>query len=163
MTDKELIQLYKMCNELETCEGCPERSDFDPCPIDRNCDLGDLIPRLGALLSENEAMKERVEVYKELKQTLERKCTAMKSVIDHLREATKMMPRWRPVSEPPKEYEDEYGEKKCFIVCVENDPEYPESFIGIYNGRCWGDGMFSFPVTHWMELPKPFSTGGMYE
>lgn len=71
MTDKELIQLYKMCNELETCEGCPGRSDFDLCPIDRYCDLDELIPRLEALLAENE----------------------------HLREATKMVPQWASAKE----------------------------------------------------------------
>lgn len=59
---------------------------------------------------------------------------------------------WIPVSEPPKEYRDKYGELIPFLVC-ERGTEYP--FRGLYDGKTWGDGLISIYPTHWMPLPEP--------
>lgn len=64
--------------------------------------------------------------------------------------------KWIPVSEPPKEYRDEYGELIPFLVC-EKGTEYP--FRGLYDGKTWGDGLISIYPTHWMPLPDPPSGG----
>ena len=60
--------------------------------------------------------------------------------------------KWIPVSEPPKEYKDKYGELIPFLVCGK-DTEYP--YRALYDGETWGDGMFSVYPTHWMPLPSP--------
>ena len=60
-------------------------------------------------------------------------------------------PRWNPASEPPKEYRDKYGELIPFLVC-ENSTEYP--FRAMYDGKCWGDGIYAVPVKWWMPLPE---------
>lgn len=59
---------------------------------------------------------------------------------------------WISVTEPPKEYRDEYGELIPFLVCAE-DTDYP--FRGMYDGKTWGDGIFAIPVKWWMHLPAP--------
>lgn len=59
---------------------------------------------------------------------------------------------WISVSEPPKEYRDEYGELIPFLVCVEGT-DYP--FRAMYDGKTWGDGIFAIPVKWWMHLPAP--------
>ena len=60
--------------------------------------------------------------------------------------------KWIPVSEPPKEYRDKYGELIPFLVCGK-DTEYP--YRALYDGETWGDGLFSVYPTHWMPLPEP--------
>lgn len=60
--------------------------------------------------------------------------------------------RWIPASEPPKEYRDKYGELIPFLVC-EDGTEYP--FRAMYDGKCWGDGIYAVPVKWWMPLPEP--------
>ena len=59
---------------------------------------------------------------------------------------------WIPAEEPPKEYRDEYGELIPFLVCAEGT-DYP--FRAMYDGKTWGDGIFSIPVKWWMHLPAP--------
>ena len=59
---------------------------------------------------------------------------------------------WISVSEPPKEYRDEYGELIPFLVCAEGT-DYP--FRAMYDGKTWGDGIFAIPVKWWMPLPPP--------
>ena len=59
---------------------------------------------------------------------------------------------WISVSEPPKEYRDEYGELIPFLVCVEGT-DYP--FRAMYDGKTWGDGIFAIHVKWWMPLPQP--------
>ena len=59
---------------------------------------------------------------------------------------------WISVSEPPKEYRDEYGELIPFLVCEEGT-DYP--FRAMYDGKTWGDGIFAVPVKWWMNLPAP--------
>ena len=59
---------------------------------------------------------------------------------------------WISVSEPPKEYQDEYGELIPFLVCEEGT-DYP--FRAMYDGKTWGDGIFAVPVKWWMHLPAP--------
>ena len=59
---------------------------------------------------------------------------------------------WVSVSEPPKEYRDEYGELIPFLVCEEGT-DYP--FRAMYDGKTWGDGIFAIPVKWWMYLPAP--------
>ena len=59
---------------------------------------------------------------------------------------------WISVSEPPKEYRDEYGELIPFLVCEEGT-DYP--FRAIYDGKTWGDGIFAIHVKWWMHLPSP--------
>ena len=59
---------------------------------------------------------------------------------------------WISVSEPPKEYRDEYGELIPFLVCEEGT-DYP--FRAMYDGKTWGDGIFAVPVKWWMHLPAP--------
>ena len=60
--------------------------------------------------------------------------------------------KWIPVSEPPKEYRDKYGELIPFLVCGK-DTEYP--YRALYDGKTWGDGLISIYPTHWMPLPEP--------
>lgn len=60
--------------------------------------------------------------------------------------------KWIPVSEPPEEYRDEYGELIPFLVCVD-ETEYP--FRAMYDGKKWGDGLFEIPVKWYMPLPEP--------
>lgn len=60
--------------------------------------------------------------------------------------------KWIPVSEPPTEYRDKYGELIPFLVCLEGT-EYP--FRAMYDGKVWGDGLSVIPVTYWMPLPEP--------
>ena len=59
---------------------------------------------------------------------------------------------WISVSEPPKEYRDEYGELIPFLVCEEGT-DYP--FRAMYDGKTWGDGIFAIHVKWWMPLPMP--------
>lgn len=59
---------------------------------------------------------------------------------------------WIPASEPPDVYRDEYGELIPFLVC-EAETEYP--YRAMYDGKVWGDGFWTIPVTHWMPLPVP--------
>lgn len=87
MNDQELIRALRKTAMVITAETI----GFDDLKLNAAC-------RLEALLAENEAMKERDEAYKKLKQALERKCTAMEYAIDHLREVTKIVPRYvRPI------------------------------------------------------------------
>lgn len=60
--------------------------------------------------------------------------------------------RWIPVSEPPKEYRDEFDELIPFLVC-EKGADY--SFRAMYDGKEWGNGLFRVTPTHWMPLPEP--------
>lgn len=60
--------------------------------------------------------------------------------------------KWIPVSEPPTEYRDKYGELIPFLVCLEGT-EYP--FRAMYDGKVWGDGLGVIPVKYWMPLPQP--------
>lgn len=151
MTDQELIQALR---------------DEDITDIrDMMNYMEEAADRLEALLVENEAMKDREKAYKELKQALERKCAAMEAVIDHLREATKMIPKWRPASEPPET-----------IPCIAGT-EYSEAvnvltsgrkvLTAIYNGHefiadvdfweAWDE-----EITHWAPVPMPLpSTEGV--
>lgn len=75
---------------------------------------------------------------------------------DHLISNGVTVQKWIPVSEPPKEYRDKYGELIPFLVC-EKGTEYP--FRGLYDGKTWGDGLFSIYPTHWMPLPEPPKEG----
>ena len=59
---------------------------------------------------------------------------------------------WISVTEPPKEYRDEYGELIPFLVCAEGT-DYP--FRAMYDGKTWGDGIFAIPVKWWMRIPAP--------
>ena len=59
---------------------------------------------------------------------------------------------WISVSEPPKEYRDEYGELIPFLVCEEGT-DYP--FRAMYDGKTWGDGIFAIHVKWWMHIPAP--------
>ena len=59
---------------------------------------------------------------------------------------------WISASEPPKKYRDEYGELIPFLVCAEGT-DYP--FRAMYDGKTWGDGIFSVHVKWWMYLPSP--------
>lgn len=180
MTDKELIQLYKMCSERETCEGCPERSDFDPCPIDRYCDLDDLIPRLEALLAENQEMNiqiqkeicKRVEVEAEnerlsgeLRATeraaelLNHANAILKEQNEHLREVTKMVPKWVSVSERlpetiPCSAGTEYSEAVILLTSGR------KVLTAIYDGYGFiADAAFwdaiDDDITHWAPIPMP--------
>ena len=73
-------------------------------------------------------------------------------IADHLLANGVTVQRWIPVSEPPKEYRDEYGELIPFLVCVEGT-DYP--FRAMYDGKTWGDGIFAIHVKWWMPLPQP--------
>lgn len=64
----------------------------------------------------------------------------------HLREATKMIPRWRPVSEPPKESATVLTRDIAGMVTT-----------AYYNGR-WHGMLNCDAITHWMPLPEPPST-----
>ncbi len=131
MTDKELIQAYREhCETNPLCVGCPVTAPYEDCEVQAKTNVEYLMSRLEALIAENE----------------------------HLREVTKMVQRWHPASEPPKEYRDEYGELKCFLVCMEN---CTQPFRAFYDGKHWGDGWNVLAVTHWMDLPKPPSTEGV--
>ena len=59
---------------------------------------------------------------------------------------------WISAAEPPEEYRDEYGELIPFLVCEEGT-DYP--FRAMYDGKTWGDGIFSVLVKWWMHLPAP--------
>ena len=73
-------------------------------------------------------------------------------IADHLITNGVTVQEWIPVSEPPEEYRDKYGELVPFLVC-EKGTEYP--FRGLYDGKTWGDGLISIYPTHWMPLPEP--------
>ena len=74
------------------------------------------------------------------------------AVADYLLDSGVTVQEWISVSEPPKEYRDEYGELIPFLVCEEGT-EYP--FRAMYDGKTWGDGIFAVPVKWWMHLPTP--------
>lgn len=106
-------------------------------------------------------------------EALERKCTAMEAVLDHLREATKMVPKWVSVEERLPEmhqstYEDIDGMHKRYQsepvlgvdICGEvaivwhNRTDYGESY--------WEDEPGNiYEITHWMPFPEPPSTEGV--
>lgn len=122
MTDKELLQALRCCgSDGYNCRECP---CFDEC----EADCGNRAPalaanRLEALLAENE----------------------------HLREVTKMVPKWRPVSEPPKED----GRYLCSVMSlVSNGRNYADILKWDKDG--FRDGhIYTDLVTHWMPLPEP--------
>ena len=62
-------------------------------------------------------------------------------------------PKWRPASEPPKEWKDENGDAINFLIFV------PSIGIDIGNWiaplKEWFCLGVPFRVTHWMELPEP--------
>ena len=76
----------------------------------------------------------------------------IKRIADHLIRNGVTVQEWISVSEPPKEYRDEYGELIPFLVCVEGT-DYP--FRAMYDGKTWGDGIFAIHVKWWMPLPQP--------
>lgn len=73
-------------------------------------------------------------------------------IADYLISNNVTVQEWISVTEPPKEYRDEYGELIPFLVCAE-DTDYP--FRAMYDGKTWGDGIFAIPVKWWMHLPAP--------
>ena len=75
-----------------------------------------------------------------------------KEIASHLIAHGVTVQEWISVSEPPKEYRDEYGELIPFLVCVECT-DYP--FRAMYDGKTWGDGIFAIHVKWWMPLPQP--------
>ena len=77
---------------------------------------------------------------------------SFEDVADHLISNGVTVQEWISVTEPPKEYRDEYGELIPFLVC-EEDTDYP--FRAMYDGKTWGDGIFAIPVKWWMNLPAP--------
>lgn len=73
-------------------------------------------------------------------------------IADYLLANDVTVQKWIPVTEPPRDYRDEYGELIPFLVCVERT-QYP--FRAMYDGKTWGDGIYSVPVKFWMPLPEP--------
>ena len=72
------------------------------------------------------------------------------AVADYLLDNGVTVQEWISAAEPPEEYRDEYGELIPFLVCAEGT-DYP--FRAMYDGKTWGDGIFSVPVKWWMHLP----------
>lgn len=136
MTDKELIQALRHCASDDEY-GCLR------CPGESTCDectgksLLDAADRLEALLAENE----------------------------HLREVTKMMPKWRPASEPPEEY------CRCLVLLESGDICDVEFEVACNNTFGIWQAMYGYDtlgfldsewyeietVTHWM--PRPSTEG----
>ena len=79
-------------------------------------------------------------------------CIAIEDIADHLITNGVTVQEWIPAEEPPEEYRDEYGELIPFLVC-EEDTDYP--FMAMYDGKTWGDGIFSVPVKWWMHISAP--------
>ena len=79
-------------------------------------------------------------------------CIAIEDIADHLITNGVTVQEWIPAEEPPEEYRDEYGELILFLVC-EEDTDYP--FMAMYDGKTWGDGIFSVHVKWWMHIPAP--------
>lgn len=152
MSDKELIRTLRKVHDADFTPGVYEHSIY-----------GVAADRLEALLAENEAMKDREKAYKELKQALERKCTAMEAVVDHLREATKMVPKWVSVEEGLPHFNQPY----IVTACDENAPAGEGIWystvvvVAEYYDGCWTwdengtEYDLTGLVTHWMPLPKP--------
>lgn len=152
MTDKELIQAARICRRTVGCGRCEL---FNECP-GRAAYLAMATNRLEALLAENAEWQEKVEslvengcaMRKEIqklvfeKSGLELEIGRLEAVNDHLCEVTKMVPRWRPVSEPPKESATVLARDMVGVVTT-----------AYYNGS-WHGMLNCDAATHWMPLPS---------
>ena len=83
---------------------------------------------------------------------IDKSCKLAENIADDLISNGVTMQEWVSVSEPPKEYRDEYGELIPFLVCAEGT-DYP--FRAMYDGKTWGDGIFAIHVKWWMHIPAP--------
>ena len=97
-------------------------------------------------------MSDREKLIELIHENVEITLVEEETLADHLISNGVTVQKWIPVSEPPKEYRDKYGELIPFLVCGK-DTEYP--YRALYDGNTWGDGWFSVYPTHWMPLPEP--------
>ena len=91
-------------------------------------------------------------IFDSLCRHIDKSCKLAENIADDLISNGVTVQEWISVTEPPKEYRDEYGELIPFLVC-EEDTDYP--FRAMYDGKTWGDGIFAIPVKWWMNLPAP--------
>lgn len=136
MTDLELVKALRCCgSDGYNCHVCPYFNEYETHCSDRALALA--ADRLEALLDENE----------------------------HLREVTKMMPKWRPASEPPEEY------CRCLVLLESGDICDVEFEVDCNNTFGIWQAMYGYDtlgfldsewyeietVTHWM--PRPSTEG----
>lgn len=122
-------ELIQAFHECERHGVCPSCPlDGDNCPIDE-FSAANLIKRMESLLYENE----------------------------HLREATKMIPKWASVKE-------RLPENECDVLAYRNDGVESRIYAANYANGVWYDCIFNRydeHTTHWMFLPHPPSTEGV--
>ena len=99
-----------------------------------------------------DAIKEALTFYAATAETT-RKTRALLDAADAIEELVAAVPKWIPVSEPPKQK----GKYWCNIRCFHKRDEFYQDKL-YFDGDCWtpaDDDIAIERVTHWMPLPAP--------
>ena len=78
--------------------------------------------------------------------------SAVRDAADTIEELVATVPKWIPVSEPPKQK----GKYWCNIRCFHKRDEFYQDKL-YFDGDCWtpaDDDIAIERVTHWMPLPE---------
>lgn len=154
----------------ESCDGCPYKfreelpkelwgehggKYVEGCDTDKIVlDAADLLEKL---VAENEALKTKLwpEYCQDMAEYSCPRVVQLRQEIDHLRDLTKMVPRWVSVKERLP------GEQGRYLCNVKSFAFPGRTYISILQYDKYGfreGNIYTDDVTHWQPLPEPPST-----
>ena len=96
--------------------------------------------------------EEREDGYKPTMEEMSNSMDLLKELVDKA-DAFEWVPVSERLPEPPKENQElDYSPLDVYLVSINEG--YP--FRAFWDGKKFGDGMFTLDVKAWMPLPKPY-------
>ena len=96
--------------------------------------------------------EEREDGYKPTMEEMSNSMDLLKELVDKA-DAFEWIPVSERLPEPPKENQElDYSPLDVYLVSINEG--YP--FRAFWDGKKFGDGMFTLDVKAWMPLPKPY-------
>lgn len=162
MSREELLKTIRLCKTdgNAECEECSLHGAKGDCVATLLQECEEEIVFLDGLLAAERMLEDALRKQVALRnERLDKMCAE----IDHLREATKMMPKWVSVTERLPHFNQQY----LVTACDENVPAGEGIWystvvvVAEYYDGCWtwDDSGTEYDlnglVTHWMPLPEP--------
>ena len=96
--------------------------------------------------------EEREDGYKPTMEEMSNSMDLLKELVDKA-DAFEWIPVSERLPEPPRENQElDYSQLDVYLVSINEG--YP--FRAFWDGKKFGDGMFTWDVKAWMPLPKPY-------